>query len=130
MDRFSFLGSAHVAYLDELYQQYVQNPDSIEPSWRTFFQGYDFARSHYGDDLQALVAPVGPEVPEALRKLSELDPSLKFLEGGRYIFFGLAVVLLMMWRPQGVVTRTMLENLRSMWGGQRAQAETSGGGRA
>ena len=69
-------------------------------------------------------------VPEALRKLSELDPSLKFLEGGRYIFFGLAVVLLMMWRPQGVVTRTMLENLRSMWGGQRAQAETSGGGRA
>jgi branched-chain amino acid transport system permease protein len=69
-------------------------------------------------------------VPEALRKLSELDPSLKFLEGGRYIFFGLAVVLLMMWRPQGVVTRTMLENLRSMWGGQRAQADASGGGRA
>ena len=69
-------------------------------------------------------------VPEALRKLSELDPSFKFLEGGRYIFFGLAVVLLMMWRPQGVVTRTMLENLRSMWGGQRAQADASGGGRA
>ena len=68
MDRFSFLGSAHVAYLDELYQQYVQNPDSVEPSWRAFFQGYDFARSPYGDDLQDLVAPVGPEVPEALRK--------------------------------------------------------------
>jgi len=69
-------------------------------------------------------------VPEGLRKMSELDASLKFLEGGRYILFGLAVVLIMMWRPQGVVTRTMLENLRSMWGGQRAQAETSGGGRA
>ncbi len=68
MDRFSFLGSAHVAYLDELYQQYVQNPDSVEPSWRAFFQGYDFARRPYGDDLQDLVAPVGPEVPEALRK--------------------------------------------------------------
>ncbi|MEY4969227.1 MAG: 2-oxoglutarate dehydrogenase component, partial [Bacteroidota bacterium] len=38
MDRFSFLGSAHVAYLDELYQQYVENPDSVEPSWRAFFQ--------------------------------------------------------------------------------------------
>ena len=68
MDRFSFLGSAHVAYLDELYQQYVENPDSVEPSWRAFFQGYDFARSPYGDDLESLVAPVGPEVPEELRK--------------------------------------------------------------
>jgi len=52
------------------------------------------------------------------------------LEGGRYILFGLAVVLIMMWRPQGVVTRTMLENLRASWGGRRAPAETSAGGRA
>lgn len=51
-------------------------------------------------------------VPEALRKLSTLDPSLKSLEGGRYMVFGIAVVLLMMWRPQGVITRTLLEALR------------------
>ncbi len=51
-------------------------------------------------------------VPEALRKLSTLDPALKSLEGGRYMVFGIAVVLLMMWRPQGVITRTMLEALR------------------
>jgi hypothetical protein len=38
--------------------------------------------------------------------------------------------LIMMWRPQGVVTRTMLENLRTGWGGRRAQSETSAGGRA
>jgi ABC-type branched-subunit amino acid transport system permease subunit len=46
-----------------------------------------------------------------LRRLSELDPALKFLEGGRYMVFGVAVVLLMMVRPQGLVTRTMLERL-------------------
>lgn len=50
-------------------------------------------------------------VPEALRKLSEVDPSLKFLEGSRYMVFGIAVVLLMMWRPQGVITRTLMEAL-------------------
>jgi branched-chain amino acid transport system permease protein len=50
-------------------------------------------------------------VPEGLRKLSELDPSLKFLEGGRYIVFGVAVVLIMMFRPQGVITRTLIESL-------------------
>ena len=43
MDRFSFLNAAHTAYFAELYDQYLSNPDSIEPSWRSFFQGFDFA---------------------------------------------------------------------------------------
>jgi branched-chain amino acid transport system permease protein len=60
-------------------------------------------------------------VPEALRKMAGLDPSLKFLEGGRYIFFGVAVVLIMMLRPEGVITRTLTER----WGGSRkAQVPT------
>jgi branched-chain amino acid transport system permease protein len=50
-------------------------------------------------------------VPELLRRMSEIDPSLKFLEGARYIVFGAAVVLLMMLRPEGLVTRTLLERL-------------------
>jgi branched-chain amino acid transport system permease protein len=62
-------------------------------------------------------------VPEGLRKLSELDPSLKFLEGGRYIVFGVAVVLIMMLRPQGVITRTLIEGLgRSSPGKSEARA--------
>jgi len=50
-------------------------------------------------------------VPELLRRISEVDPSLAFLEGSRYIVFGVAVVLLMMLRPEGLVTRTLLERL-------------------
>jgi branched-chain amino acid transport system permease protein len=50
-------------------------------------------------------------VPEFLREFSKTDPSLKFLEGGRYIVFGLAVVLIMTWRPEGLVTRTLMERL-------------------
>ncbi len=42
MDRFSFLNAAHTAYFAELYDQYLLNPDSVEPSWRAFFQGFDF----------------------------------------------------------------------------------------
>ncbi len=42
MDRFSFLNAAHTAHFAELYDQYLQNPDSVEPSWRAFFQGFDF----------------------------------------------------------------------------------------
>ena len=50
-------------------------------------------------------------VPEAFRKLAEISPALKFLEAGRYMIFGIAVVLLMMLRPQGVITRTLVERL-------------------
>ncbi|PNW30142.1 2-oxoglutarate dehydrogenase E1 component [Formosa algae] len=42
MDKYSFLNAAHTAYFAELYDQYLENPDSVEPSWRAFFQGYDF----------------------------------------------------------------------------------------
>jgi branched-chain amino acid transport system permease protein len=50
-------------------------------------------------------------IPEALRRISEMGPSLKFLETSRYIWFGIAVVLIMMWRPEGLVTRTLIERL-------------------
>lgn len=42
MDKFSFLNAAHTAYFAELYDQYLHSPDSVEPSWRAFFQGFDF----------------------------------------------------------------------------------------
>ncbi|NER18019.1 2-oxoglutarate dehydrogenase E1 component [Spongiivirga citrea] len=42
MDKYSFLNAAHTAYFAELYDQYLVNPDAVEPSWRAFFQGFDF----------------------------------------------------------------------------------------
>ncbi len=48
MDKFSFLNTAHTAYFADLYDQYLQDPDSIEPSWRAFFQGYDFGSETFG----------------------------------------------------------------------------------
>jgi 2-oxoglutarate dehydrogenase E1 component len=42
MDKFSFLNAVHPSYIAELYEKYLQYPDSVEPSWRAFFQGYDF----------------------------------------------------------------------------------------
>jgi 2-oxoglutarate dehydrogenase E1 component len=42
MDKFSFLNAAHTAHFAQLYDQYLIDPDSVEPSWRAFFQGFDF----------------------------------------------------------------------------------------
>jgi len=42
MDPYSFLNTAHSAYFAELYDQYLINPESVEPTWRAFFQGFEF----------------------------------------------------------------------------------------
>ena len=42
MDPYSFLNTAHTAYFAELYDQYLINPESAEPTWRAFFQGFEF----------------------------------------------------------------------------------------
>jgi 2-oxoglutarate dehydrogenase E1 component len=49
MDRFSFLNAAHTQFFADLYDQYTQNPDSVEPSWRAFFQGFDFGLESASD---------------------------------------------------------------------------------
>ena len=59
MDRFSFLNAAHTAYFAELYDQYLKHPDSVEPSWRAFFQGFDFGMQQNGVSEEVLSeAPV------------------------------------------------------------------------
>ena len=42
MDNFSFLNAAHSGFFAELYEQYLKDPDSLEPSWKAFFQGFEF----------------------------------------------------------------------------------------
>ena len=49
MDRFSFLNAAHTDFFAELYDQYLDKPDKVEPSWRSFFQGFDFGMTTYND---------------------------------------------------------------------------------
>ena len=49
MDKFSYIANAHVAYIDELYAEYKSNPERIDSSWKTFFDGFDFAITKFGD---------------------------------------------------------------------------------
>ena len=65
MDKFSFLNAAHTGYIADLYDKYLQNPDIVEPSWRSFFQGYDLANENFSftDDSE-----VSEEIPQSVRK--------------------------------------------------------------
>ena len=67
MDKYSFLNAAHTAYFADLYEQYQQDPDSVEPSWKAFFQGYDFGSESFevSDDI---VEGVKTQIPEHVQK--------------------------------------------------------------
>ena len=50
MDKFSFLGALHTGLIEEMYDKYLQDPQSIEEEWRNFFQGFDFAKEVYTEE--------------------------------------------------------------------------------
>ena len=79
MDKFSFLNAAHTSYFAELYDQYLQNPDSVEPSWRAFFQGYDFGTENYGFNGE-IIEGVSMQMPENVQKEFQV---LRLIDGYR-----------------------------------------------
>ena len=43
MKDFSYITHSHPAYIESLYNDFVQNPESVDPEYRKFFEGFDFA---------------------------------------------------------------------------------------
>ncbi len=47
MDKLEFLNNTDPAVIEELYEKYQNDPDSLEEGWRKFFEGFDFANALY-----------------------------------------------------------------------------------
>ncbi|MDP4247451.1 MAG: 2-oxoglutarate dehydrogenase E1 component [Bacteroidota bacterium] len=43
MKDFSFITNSHPAYIEGLYQDFVRDPGAVDPEFRKFFEGFDFA---------------------------------------------------------------------------------------
>ena len=92
MDRFSFLNAAHSEFFAQLYDQYLENPDSVEPSWRSFFQGFDFGMTTYNEENPVAYTPnVAPSTTDSTAiecapisdKLQKEFKVIKLIEGYR-----------------------------------------------
>src|SRR5438552_17355777 len=46
MKDFSYITGSSPAYIENLYKDFVQDPESIDPDFRRFFEGFDFAISN------------------------------------------------------------------------------------
>lgn len=59
MDNLSHLGNAEITAVEEIYRNYLNDKNSVDPSWQAFFQGFAFARRNYSDS---------DGIPERVRK--------------------------------------------------------------
>jgi 2-oxoglutarate dehydrogenase E1 component len=83
MDRFSFLNAAHTEFFAQLYEQYIYNPDDIEPSWRAFFQGFDFGMETYNQENAGAQFANYAENGVVSEKLQKEFNVLKLIDGYR-----------------------------------------------
>ena len=79
MDKFSFLNAAHTAHFAQLYDQYLVNPDSVEPSWRAFFQGFDFGIENNSEFADT-------EIPENVLKEFRVVKLIDGYRGSGHLF--------------------------------------------
>src|SRR5688572_12726521 len=59
MDKFSYLGNADVVAIDDLFTQFRKDPNSVDESWKKFFQGFEFAKANFEE---------GGAIPENVSK--------------------------------------------------------------
>ncbi|MFN5936934.1 MAG: 2-oxoglutarate dehydrogenase E1 component, partial [Sphingobacteriales bacterium] len=46
MKDISFITNAHPSFVENLYRDFISNPDSVDPEFRKFFEGFDFAATN------------------------------------------------------------------------------------
>ena len=69
MDKFSYLGNADPNMIEEMFGRFKTDPDSVEESWKKFFEGYEFAQAHYGN----ADAPSGINYPSEFRVINLIN---------------------------------------------------------
>ncbi|MES2380502.1 MAG: 2-oxoglutarate dehydrogenase E1 component [Bacteroidota bacterium] len=47
MDKFSYVSNADVTAIDNLYQQYLNDNDSVDFGWKKFFEGFDLGQQKF-----------------------------------------------------------------------------------
>lgn len=56
MKDFQYITSQHPAFIENLYKEYLNDPGSVDPEYRKFFEGFDFAFSQFQNNRSSLTA--------------------------------------------------------------------------
>lgn len=44
LEKFSYMNRSNLEYIEQLFQQFQTNPENVDPEWRMFFEGMEFAQ--------------------------------------------------------------------------------------
>ena len=78
MKDFQYITSQHPAFIENLYQDFLKNPDSVDPEFKKFFEGFDFADSVSKQPTPVNGAAKKEEEPvktESVVQSSAIDPT-------------------------------------------------------
>lgn len=68
MKDFSYVMSSHPSYVDSLYSDYQKDPSAVDPEWKKFFEGVDFASKKNGENGATATLQSAPVSNEQLGK--------------------------------------------------------------
>jgi 2-oxoglutarate dehydrogenase E1 component len=71
MDDYSYVGNGDVNAIEDLYNQYKKDPQSVDASWHNFFKGFEFSKANY-DAAPSSVSNVASEHVEKEFKVINL----------------------------------------------------------
>jgi 2-oxoglutarate dehydrogenase E1 component len=54
MDKFSYISNADVNVIDDLYQQYLKDQDSVDFGWKKFFEGFDMGQQKFNGNSKGV----------------------------------------------------------------------------
>ena len=71
---FSYITQSHPGYIENLYQDFVKNPLSVDPDLRKFFEGFDFAvSSGKWTDIKGGAVNAAPTTDVAIDWMREIN---------------------------------------------------------
>src|SRR5215203_2608708 len=71
MKDFSYITHSSPAYIENLYRDYIQNPESVDPDFRKFFEGFDFAVTNSNGNGHAAVSQPTEKVVDSGQMVGE-----------------------------------------------------------
>src|SRR5438128_264034 len=73
MKDFSYITNSSPAFIENLYLDYIKNPESVDPDFRKFFEGFDFAVSNGLAKTNGTAAAEKKETRQAILPETEVD---------------------------------------------------------
>ncbi len=73
MKDFSYITQSHPSFVENLYKEFLNDPESIDPEIRKFFEGFDFAQTFNAGNGVAAMAPAVLETMDTAQLAKEFS---------------------------------------------------------